>query len=250
VQIHHINEDPATNQEANLVVLCLACHDGTQIRGGFGRKLNAPLIKKYKREWLKRVAVRRQRADQIATSQMAGTGRPDQTDARAKLLNAVPIEPAKDGRDDRPMASSLLPYVASLPVSLGTAYTLARPKWQSGSMAELRQATYEVIDVAEQMLVRLAAWCGPKHFGGMPPREFFSQHISGRFLWRRGLAETTYAGTMTVDMTLGEVLADVEDDVAQLVEALLGEEHPEIVKDWREKWTQAKKEPEPAASTQ
>ena len=248
VQIHHINEDPADNREANLVVLCVICHDGTQIRGGFGRKLNAPLVKKYKREWVKRVAARRQRADQIATSQVAGAALPTQTDTRVKPLIAVPVEPAKDGRDDRPMASSLLPYAASLPISLGTAYALARPRWQSGSMAELRQATYEVIDVAEQMLVRLASWCGPKHFGGMPPGEFFSQHVSGRFLWRRGLAETAYAGTMTVDMTLGAVLADVEDDVEQLVEALIGEDHPDVLKDWREKWAAAKKEPEPEAA--
>lgn len=248
VQIHHINEDPADNREANLVVLCVVCHDGTQIRGGFGRKLNAPLVKKCKREWLKRVAARRQRADQIATSRMAGAAPSTQPDARVKPLIAVPVEPAKDGRDDRPMPSSLLPYVVSLPASLAMAYALARPRWDEGSGAELRQATYEVIDVVEQMLVHLAAWCGPKHFGNMPAREFFSQHVSARFLWRRGLAETAYAGTMTVDLTLGAVLSDVEEDVVQLVEALIGESHPDALIEWRLKWYAAKRPAEPDAA--
>jgi hypothetical protein len=53
---------------------------------------------------------------------------------------------------------------------------------------------------------------------------------------------------MTVDMTLAAVLADVEDDVAQLVEALIGEAHPEVLKDWKDKWAAAKKEPEPEAA--
>jgi hypothetical protein len=248
VQLHHINEDPADNREANLVVLCLECHDSTQIRGGFGRKLNAPLVTKCKREWLKRVVARRQRADEIATSQMAGAVFQTQTDPRVKPLIAVHSEPAKDGRGDRPMASSLLPYVASLPENLAAAYALARPRWDDGSCAELRQATYEVIDVVEQMLVHLAAWCGPKHFGNMPPREFFSQHVSARFLWHRGLAETAYAGTMTVDLTLGSVLSDVEEDVVRLVEALIGEAHSEALIEWRTKWYAAKKPPEPEAA--
>lgn len=243
VQLHHINEDPADNRDANLVVLCLTCHEATQLRGGFGRKLNAPLVKKYKREWLKRVAGRRERADAIATNRMAGVSAALSASARVKTLAAIPDVPAKDGREERPLAALLLPYVMSLPANLAGAYAMARPRWDTGSMAELRQATYEIIDVVEQILVRLAAWCGPKHFGNMPAREFFSQHVSARFLWRRGLAETAYAGTMTVELTLSAVLSDVEKDVEELVAALIGEEHPDSLKDWRERWADAKKEP-------
>ena len=40
VQVHHIDEDPSNNLVESLAVLCLECHNDTQIKGGFGRKLN------------------------------------------------------------------------------------------------------------------------------------------------------------------------------------------------------------------
>lgn len=55
-QIHHIDEDPANNDPQNLAVLCLECHNETQIRGGFGRKLNADQIILYRDDWLTQVA--------------------------------------------------------------------------------------------------------------------------------------------------------------------------------------------------
>jgi hypothetical protein len=55
-QIHHIDENPANNEFNNLAVLCLECHNETQIRGGFGRKLNADQVILYREDWLKQVA--------------------------------------------------------------------------------------------------------------------------------------------------------------------------------------------------
>ena len=55
-QIHHIDENPANNEPSNLAVLCLECHNETQIRGGFGRKLNAEQIILYRDDWLNQVA--------------------------------------------------------------------------------------------------------------------------------------------------------------------------------------------------
>jgi hypothetical protein len=34
VQIHHIDENPANGDPLNLGVLCLRCHDETQVKGG------------------------------------------------------------------------------------------------------------------------------------------------------------------------------------------------------------------------
>jgi hypothetical protein len=59
VQIHHLDEDPSHNDPDNLAVLCLECHDDTQLRGGFGRKLNADLVRLYRDEWLALVDRRR-----------------------------------------------------------------------------------------------------------------------------------------------------------------------------------------------
>lgn len=59
VQIHHIDEDPSNNSPDNLAALCLDCHHQTQSKGGFNRKLDAPLVRRYKEDWLSSVATRR-----------------------------------------------------------------------------------------------------------------------------------------------------------------------------------------------
>jgi hypothetical protein len=55
VQIHHIDEDPTDHTGSNLAVLCLECHNQTQIVGGFGRKLTHEVVVRYRDEWLVRV---------------------------------------------------------------------------------------------------------------------------------------------------------------------------------------------------
>jgi hypothetical protein len=55
-QLHHVDEDNSNSVEANLAVLCLECHNLTQIRGGFHRKLDAHQILLYKQDWTQLVA--------------------------------------------------------------------------------------------------------------------------------------------------------------------------------------------------
>lgn len=59
VQIHHIDENPANNVFENLAVLCLECHNETQIRGGFHQKLDAEQIILYRDNWLAQVSKQR-----------------------------------------------------------------------------------------------------------------------------------------------------------------------------------------------
>ena len=74
-QIHHIDENPANNEPKNLAVLCLECHNETQIRGGFGRKLNAEQVILYRDDWLIQVAkTRAANVDRLST-----TNREDQS---------------------------------------------------------------------------------------------------------------------------------------------------------------------------
>jgi hypothetical protein len=60
VQIHHIDDDPSNNDIRNLASLCFDCHSLTQIRGGFGRKLDADQVYLYRDSWVKFVAQQRQ----------------------------------------------------------------------------------------------------------------------------------------------------------------------------------------------
>lgn len=63
VQLHHIDEDPANSVFENLATLCLECHNDTQLRGGFGRKLDAAQVKRYREDWHAKVAEARQVLD-------------------------------------------------------------------------------------------------------------------------------------------------------------------------------------------
>jgi hypothetical protein len=51
VQIHHLDENPRNHDANNLAVLCLNCHDDTQLRGGFTRKPLALEIIQYRESW-------------------------------------------------------------------------------------------------------------------------------------------------------------------------------------------------------
>ena len=59
VQIHHIDENPANNNENNLAVLCFECHTETMIKGGYHRKLDAEQIILYRNNWSTIVARKR-----------------------------------------------------------------------------------------------------------------------------------------------------------------------------------------------
>ena len=59
MQIHHIDGNPSNNKIGNLAVLCLECHDQTQIVGGFHQKLSADLVTLYRDDWFRIVVGQR-----------------------------------------------------------------------------------------------------------------------------------------------------------------------------------------------
>lgn len=62
VQIHHIDGNRTNHSPDNLAVLCLDCHNKTQISGGFGRKLKKEVVRLYRDGWLSKVAYKREYA--------------------------------------------------------------------------------------------------------------------------------------------------------------------------------------------
>jgi hypothetical protein len=88
VQIHHIDEDPSNHALRDLAVLCLECHNDTQIRGGFGRKLNSTEVTKYRDDWVSRVLERRRRADEVLLQKQTGYSK-----SRRLLLKAGKSRP-------------------------------------------------------------------------------------------------------------------------------------------------------------
>jgi len=120
VIIHHIDETPNNNTFENLSVLCLECHNKTQIKGGFGRRLNAPLVIKYRDEWLERVKLRRNLADEAAVKIQVGK------ETLSELVEKVIETPIKHTELKEP----LLKYINSLPKkNKGTVLCLTIPHW-------------------------------------------------------------------------------------------------------------------------
>jgi hypothetical protein len=59
LQVHHVDGDPTNHSPENLAVLCLQCHDQTQIKGGFSRKLDVHQVRLYRDSWNQSVSARR-----------------------------------------------------------------------------------------------------------------------------------------------------------------------------------------------
>jgi hypothetical protein len=122
VQLHHIDEDPTNHSPENLAVLCLEDHEHTQLRGGFGKKLLPPEVKRYRDDWIERVKRRREEADNLAIAAMA--------DASTIQADSAPHE---DGDEWKPPPSAqLIAYIEHLPTLRRAAYENARRGWDTG----------------------------------------------------------------------------------------------------------------------
>ncbi|MDH1109502.1 HNH endonuclease [Pseudomonas otitidis] len=221
VQIHHIDDDPSNNAGENFAVLCLDCHDQTQLRGGFSKHLTAAVVRKYRDEWLLRVVRRRDEADQFAVSRMSGV----------KTMAELSSGETSIGRD-------LFAYLDSTLEIRKALLAKAQPEWDSGVTARMNQATYDYIDGLQGILVGLSAFYSPQSFGD-EPHDFFSEIISSRFRWHRAHAEPRGPGTGgTIVGTIcgGAVAAEVEVMIVDMVMSLLDYTDEYSWKHWKRRW--------------
>jgi hypothetical protein len=227
IQLHHVDEDPANNDFQNLAVLCLECHNLTQITGGFGRRLDRAQILKFRDNWHHRVGQRRDRADTITSSH--------------GLISARDTKPPSELRDP----SKLINYFNVLPAIRRDAYQRAHSKWDTGRTPTMKQGNSDVIDIMQQILTSLAAWYPPLHFDDLTPEEYFSTVTATRFRWHwsclRALGSNSGGGTMLGPMVGGSVLDDLERMVEEIVFALYLNLHISDFHfdNWKEKWQAA-----------
>jgi hypothetical protein len=203
VQIHHLDENPTNHVADNLAVLCQICHEETMLRGGFTKKLTEPVVRKYRDEWVKRVAERRAIADNRATEQVKGIsiGQPD-----------------KDWKS--PSKKVLLAYIRSIPMIMSQATT---DMADAMTTADMRDSCYGDIDVSEQILVQLSRWYPPLHFGGLPGEQYFSEFVSTRFQFNSALCEPEgygTGGTMAGVDTAAGVAYDMKKAIVEIVQSL------------------------------
>jgi hypothetical protein len=229
IQIHHIDENPANNVIKNLSVLCLECHNETQIKGGFSRKLNAPVVIKFRDEWLETVQKRRNLADEIAVKRQVGeTSLSQQVEnySHRTITHSEPEEPPID-------------YINALPELKKALLRQAKPKWDTAVTTTVVQASYDYIDSLTSVLITLAKYFSPVQFGIQSPNEYFSEIISSRFLWHRTLAEPYGPGTGGTIVNInvcGGVISDVEKMVEDVVMALVGYDETFDWRGWSIRW--------------
>lgn len=235
VQIHHIDEDPTHHDPANLAVLCLLCHNDTQMRGGFGRALRAPDVIIARDDWLETVARRRKMADEAAVQ--AGLGLQDgpravvQPDDPALSISSGPVTEAAQDK-----------LLEGLPAMLTAARALAQDAWDTGGTSQMTEATWDVVSVVVDIWVRLARRYPAGHFDGQDPRDFFDAHLRQRGEWHQLIAEPDGAGTggtIIRVIAAAAMLDEAQRMVEETVATLWSYEDVEGLNHWRKAWRKA-----------
>lgn len=229
-QIHHIDEDPSNNTIENLSVLCLDCHNETQIRGGFGKHLTRAVVKKYRDDWHSRVSTRRIQADTFAVSQMVGTALKADEEASSQQENqAYPIP-----------INSLYDYIDSLPSVKKSLNEKCQPGWDTGNTTDMIEANNDYIYGLQGIIIGLMGYYDSKCFDGQDPHEILSEIISSRFGWHRLQLEPLGPGTSGTIMRIacgGCVSADLDKMIIDMVCSLIAYDDNYNFKRWQEKWS-------------
>lgn len=235
IQIHHIDENPSNNLIENLSVLCFDCHNDTMIKGGFGRKLDAAQIIKYRDEWLNRVKKRKEKVDEIASIQTV-TGVSDS-------VNEVTIEKVdylNYKTDKSPCV--LKDYLDKIIIIHNAQLTIAQTKWDTGITSIMNQANYDMIDFYEEVLIELSTFYPKGHFNNLLPKEYFNILISNQFQWHRLILEPDgigSGGTMISTITGGNVMNNLKKMIVDMVDSLVFPYEIDGVLNidkWRKKW--------------
>ena len=229
IQIHHIDENPSNNNPDHLSVLCLICHNETQVSGGFGKQLTEPVVRQYRDDWLLRVQARRDDADALAVSMMSGDNDTYRT-AKYYTQQSLRVPSDHDGLYD---------YIDSLPLVKQILVTNSTADWDSGTTASMVAANEAYIAGLQGILIGLLDYYQNECFDTQSPHEFLSDVISARYLWHRLRLEPygPKTGGTIVRPVLGQAVAsDLENMVIDLVVALIGYDDTYDYNAWLDEW--------------
>ena len=163
----------------------------------------------------------------------------DASAASASPVSANPSSAAEYARRYTDQASHVR-FIKSLPKLRAVVYENAHEGWDTGVTADMREATYDVIDFLEFAWLRLAEFYPPKHFGEKDPRTYIRDYIRDRFAFHWAKHEPHgpgTGGTIVGVLTGGDVIHDLESMIADTVSALFmydnGFNHEEWLAQWR-----------------
>ena len=229
VQIHHIDGNPSNNVVENLAVLCLDCHNETQIKGGFGRQLTSLVVTKYRDEWLKTVTLKRDLVLEMAVTRQVGD---------VSISEQIKAEPRIKVRHTQ-IKDLAVDYINSLPKFKSDLIQQTNKRKRNGSTPDIVQANSDYADSLTGILVTLANYYSPECFGDQSPQEFFSEIISSRFRLYSALAEPDGPGTGGTIARIRRVLSridDIEKIIEDMVAELWEESYSSEYEDWQKRW--------------
>lgn len=238
VQIHHIDENPANNSIENLAVLCLPCHDKTQIVGGFGRKLSSKEVAIYRANWIERVQRRRNEADRQAI-EYAGA----RTFAIALASETVgnDVEPVNfdDELGSGAVEAALFAYIDHLPHALTTLYNAEWERLMDGPQQEQTLATMRVADVLERMWLIIIRDYPNDRFAPNPQERISKFRADrGSFHWDLARQDNGWPGSIVTTMVGWSVLRDMERVIEDTVRALTRFSEYDLPS-WENRWSRA-----------
>lgn len=238
IQLHHIDEDPQNHVIKNLAVLCLECHNETQKKGGFTRRLTPSYVTKYRDEWLKTVDFRRKEADKNDIKRRVGEKSSDDQprDKRQSRLDK------RQSRLDFIQESNFefeVIFIKSLP-KFKTELLQQRNEKISGEVTtiDIVEAHREYIDALMSILTKIADFYHPEYFEDLSPKEFFEKIISERYSIYNMASEPYGKGTGgTIRSILSSTFRrkDVENLIEIMVEGLVGISDFDY-DDWQQLW--------------
>lgn len=237
IQIHHVDEMPDNNIMENLAPLCLECHNETMIKGGFGRKLNASLVTKYRAEWIDRVKNRKKQADELASIQtVTGT-----TQTHIVTNTTMEEEDFLDYKtnDDTEL---LIDYLNKILIVHKAQIMIAQTKWDTGIWNTMDEGNSDMVDFYQGVLIELSTFYPKGHFNNQIPQRYFSELISSKFHWHWFMLEPSGSGTggrMVSILAGGSVMEELKQMIIDMVTSL----HEKYVIDekidldkWKNNW--------------
>lgn len=187
------------------------------IKGGFGRKLEANQIIRFRKDWHDRVKSRKEKADEIASIQTV-TG-----STETVFVSYVDNEDYLNYKaNDDPRL--LKDYLKKILIVHNAQLTIAQTKWDTGITLTMNQGNSDMVDFYEEVLIELSTFYLKGHFNELPPKKYFSEIISSKFLWHRLVLEPVgvgTGGTIVSTMTGGKVMNDLKHMVVDMVDSLL-----------------------------
>ncbi|MGH8532768.1 MAG: hypothetical protein ACREV1_08610 [Gammaproteobacteria bacterium] len=130
-------------------------------------------------------------------------------------------------------------FIKSLPKLRAAVLENAQEGWDTGVTADMREASYDVIDFLEYAWLRLAQFYPEKHWDKKGAEVYIREYIQSRFSFHWAKHEPDgpgTGGTIVGVLTGGDVMADLEGLIADTVSALFKYSDDFNFQEWKIAW--------------